>query len=71
MPKPRKRRGYNKDTTTDPVAIQHEQELKYKMGLRKKEPVSVVEAGEEWTEQPSKAAIKKAEKNDKPKERLR
>ena len=25
---------YNKDTTTDPVAIQHEAELKYKMGLR-------------------------------------
>ena len=27
---------YNKDTTTDPVAIQHEEELKFKMGLRKK-----------------------------------
>ena len=25
---------YNKDTTTDPVAIQHEKELKFKMGLR-------------------------------------
>ena len=28
---------YNKDTTTDPVAIQHEAELRYKMGLRKKD----------------------------------
>ena len=27
---------YNKDTTTDPIAIQHEAELRYKMGLRKK-----------------------------------
>ena len=28
---------YNKDTTTDPVAIQHETELKYKMSLRAKD----------------------------------
>ena len=28
---------YNKDTTTDQVALQHEAELKYKMSLRKKD----------------------------------
>ena len=28
---------YNKDTTNDPTALQHEQELRYKMGLRAKD----------------------------------
>ena len=28
---------YNKDTTIDPVALQHEAELKYKMSLRAKD----------------------------------
>lgn len=36
LPKPKKR-SYNKETTTDPVAIQHEKELKFKMALRKKQ----------------------------------
>ena len=35
MPKQRKR-SYNKDTTIDQIAIQHEAELRYKMGLRAK-----------------------------------
>ena len=34
---------YNKETTTDPIAIQHEAELKFKMGLRDKKVAKLKE----------------------------
>jgi hypothetical protein len=64
---------YNKDTTTDAVAIQHEAELRYKMGLRTIEKVSKEEGFEVIGSKhyPNDDIYYLKEEDDEPKKRLR